>query len=69
MDGMVGQAVRQALTAMDVGEADLVLTPLAEIAGWAQRRGYVIRSHHDNGTTIYEIWPGDSGADDTLVFG
>jgi hypothetical protein len=69
MDGVVGQAVRQALTAIDIGEANLVVTACAEIAGWARRHGYVIRSHEDRGATIYEIWPGDSGADDTLMFG
>lgn len=49
-------AFRAVLTKIDLGEADLVVTPSPEVAQWAEQHGYRIKRDSQNGTPIYEIW-------------
>jgi hypothetical protein len=53
---------RQALTLIDTGETDLIVTMVAEAADWAREHGYRVVEAEQNGEPIFEIWPGDSGA-------
>lgn len=52
------RAFLTALTQVDLGEADLIVTPSAEVAQWAERRGYRIVRDAQDGMPIYEIWGG-----------
>ena len=56
-----------AFTAMDAGDADIIVTQSADVAQWADKHGYVVRAAAEDEVTIYEIWPGDSGPDDPIV--
>ncbi len=56
-------ATRAAFTAVDTGEVDLILTGDENLADWAERHGYRVRAADQDGTAIYEIWPGDAGPD------
>jgi hypothetical protein len=49
---------RAAITQIDLGEVDLIVTPSAEVARWAERHGYRIERGSQGGTSIYEIWGG-----------
>jgi hypothetical protein len=53
---------REALTQIDLGEADLIVTTEGDAAQWAERHGYLIVSQLQDGTPIFEIRPGDRGA-------
>jgi len=59
MDG----GTRAAFTAVDTGEVDLILTADENLADWAERHGYRVRAADQDGATVYEIWPGDTGPD------
>ena len=50
--------LRAALTAVDLGEADWIITPDPEVAGWAQGRGYHIVRDDQHGMRVYEIRAG-----------
>ena len=47
-----------ALTQIDLGEANLIVTPSAEAAQWAEQHGYRIVRASQGGVPIYEIWGG-----------
>lgn len=52
----------EALTELDVGRADVIVTPSGEWADEADLLGYIIRqSFTDRGFRLWEIWPGDVG--------
>lgn len=52
------QGFREALTKLDLNEAEVIVTMAADAAFWAEEHGYrVIREHH-NGNLIYEIRAG-----------
>ena len=49
--------VRAALTAIDLGEVEWLITPDFEVADWAQQQGYyIVRTMQD--APVYEIRPG-----------
>jgi hypothetical protein len=50
--------------ALSADGAGVIVTTNADIAGWAQRHGYVVRTADQSGSTIYEIRPGDTGPAD-----
>jgi hypothetical protein len=54
---------RAAFTAVDTGEVDLILTGDENLADWAERHGYRVRAADQDGVTVYEIWPGETGPD------
>lgn len=56
-----------ALTELDTRRVDLVITGDETAADWADEHGYLVRQVVEDGETIYEIWPGDSGPVDELV--
>ena len=58
---------RAAFTAVDTGEVDLILTGDENLADWAERHGYTVRAADQDGSAIYEIWPGDAGPDHVSV--
>lgn len=49
---------------LDRGEAGTFVTVDVEIADWAKRRGYIVRTTNQKSGTVYEISPGDSGPED-----
>lgn len=49
-----GSAFRAALTTLDTGQADLIVTPARDIAGWASANGYRVEPARD-GTDRWEI--------------
>lgn len=56
------QGFLEALTMLDTGETDLIITPDAESVEWAREHGYRIVAADMNGMAVYEIRPGDDGA-------
>jgi hypothetical protein len=50
--------------ALSADEAGAIVTTNAEIAGWARRHGYLVRTGDHSGCTIYEIRPGGTGPAD-----
>lgn len=46
------------------GDAGIVVTVDAEIADWAERHGYNVRTTSYQSGTFYEITPGDNGFED-----
>ena len=55
------RGLREALTKIDVGEAEVVITPAIEAAEWAADHGYRVEVAEMDDTPVYEIHPGDSG--------
>lgn len=53
------QGFREALTMLDVGEVDLIVTMADDAVQWAKDHGYRIVVAEQDGNTIYEIRPGD----------
>lgn len=54
------QRFRAALTTIDLGQAELVVTPHKEAADWARDHGYRIdEADHQGLGAIYEIRPGE----------
>lgn len=49
------------LTTLDLGEADLIITPSSRAAEWARANGYQIEVDFWEHGTIYKIMPGGSG--------
>ena len=56
-----------ALTELDAGRVELVITGDESAADWAEQNGYRVVAAVDDGGTIYEIWPGDCGPEDPRV--
>jgi hypothetical protein len=56
-----------ALTELDVGRVELVITGDAAAAEWADRAGYRVQAAVEDGEMIYEIWPADSGPEDPWI--
>jgi hypothetical protein len=52
---------REALTQLDLGEADLIVTTEADATQWAERHGYLIVREVQDGAPIFEIRPGGRG--------
>lgn len=53
------QGFREALTKLDLGDVDLIVTPAADAARWAEENGYRVTLENHEGNVIYEIHPGD----------
>jgi hypothetical protein len=52
---------------LDRGEPGMIVTTDADIADWADRHGYVVRTARHQSGTVYEISPGDDGPGDPTV--
>jgi hypothetical protein len=50
-----------ALAAIDAGDVESILTPSADFAELAHRRGYAVIEVHAGMETLYEIRPGGRG--------
>jgi len=50
-------------SALDRGEDGMVVTVDPDIAGWAERHGYIVRTANQQSGAVYEISPGDDGLD------
>lgn len=62
-----GLDLTASFSALDHGEAGIVVTVDAEIADWADRHGYVVRAVEHQSGTVYEISPGDARLEDPTV--
>lgn len=52
---------REALTKLDAGEADAIVTPEVGAAQWALDHGYQVDVRETEIGPLYEIKPGDGG--------
>ena len=50
--------------ALETRDAGAIVTIDADIADWARRHGYRVRTADRNGSTIYEIGPSDNEPED-----
>ncbi|GAA4439129.1 hypothetical protein GCM10023170_010300 [Phytohabitans houttuyneae] len=55
---------REALTQLDLGEADVIVAPPGDHVEWARQVGYKVTAGEIDGATVYEIKPSKDG--DTL---
>jgi ABC-type amino acid transport substrate-binding protein len=53
------QRFREALTKLDLGQADVIVTPEVDAAQWARDHGYRVDVGEMEIGTVYEIKPGD----------
>lgn len=56
-----GPGMPATVSEVDRGQAGTVVTVNADIADWAARHGYVVRTANHRGAAVYEISPGDGG--------
>lgn len=59
-----GPDMTATFSTLDRGEAGVIVTVDAEIADWAERHGYIVRSIDQQSGTVYEISPGEGESED-----